>query len=129
MPDRIHINRLTVSARVGVSDAERARPQRLEISLTFPVPTVSAAAAGDDLSLTVDYFAVGETVKRVAAARPRKLLETLAEEIAAAVLAEFTVSAVTLEVRKFILPETNFVSLVIERRAAPAAVAKTPAAR
>jgi dihydroneopterin aldolase len=116
MPDQIHIDRLAVSAHLGVPDEERATPQRLEISLTFPVAGVSAAAAGDDLALTVNYYDVCETVRRVAAERPRRLIETLAEDLCAAVLAEFAVGSVRLEVRKFIIPETNFVSVRIERQ-------------
>ncbi|MDR2463058.1 MAG: dihydroneopterin aldolase, partial [Verrucomicrobiales bacterium] len=115
MPDHIHIDRLTVSARIGVTDAERATEQRLEISLTFPAPTVSAAAAGDDLALTVDYRAVCETLRRVVGERQRRLLETLAEDLAAAVLAEFNVSKVAVEIRKFIISDTNFIGLKIER--------------
>jgi dihydroneopterin aldolase len=118
MPDQIHIERLAVSAHVGVPDEERAKPQKLEISLTFPVATVGAAAANDDLSLTVNYYQVCETLKRVTAERPRKLIETLAEDLCAAVLAEFAIGAVQLEIRKFIIPETKFISIKIERNSA-----------
>jgi dihydroneopterin aldolase len=115
MPDQIHIDRLAVSAFIGVPDSERAQPQRLEISLSFPVRGVSEAAEQDDLSLTVNYFDVCETIKRVTAERPRKLLETLAEDICRAVLEEFPVGNVELEIRKFIIPETRFISLKITR--------------
>ena len=64
-------------------DAERAAAQKLLISLDLAVDSFARAAASDDVSLTVDYFAVTERVKALIAQRPRKLLETLAEEIAA----------------------------------------------
>ncbi|MDR1146393.1 MAG: dihydroneopterin aldolase [Verrucomicrobiales bacterium] len=113
--DQIHIDRLTVSARLGVTDEERAQPQRLEVSLTLTPPSLAAAAATDDLALTVDYFQVCETVKHSAGARPRRLLETLAADLCAVILTEFKVSAVTVEVRKFIIPTTRFVSVTMTR--------------
>jgi dihydroneopterin aldolase len=53
----------------------------------------------------------------VAAARPRKLIETLAEEIAQAILAGFAVKKVEVEIRKFILPDAEWVGVAIERKA------------
>src|SRR6266853_1783154 len=70
---------------------------------------------GDDLRNTVDYFAVCQAVKALAGARPRRLIETLAEEIAAAVLRDFAVAAVEVELRKFILPDTAFVAVKLRR--------------
>ena len=47
--------------------------------------------------------------------RGRALIETLAEEIAAELLARFPLQAVELELRKFILPDTAFVAVRIRR--------------
>jgi 7,8-dihydroneopterin aldolase/epimerase/oxygenase len=116
MADHIHIERLELTAQIGVPDAERAAPQRLTVSLTLE-PARGFAALGDDLAKTVDYFAVCEAVKALAAARPRKLIETLAEEIAALVLARFAVRAVEVELRKFILPDTAHVAVRVQRAA------------
>lgn len=114
MPDCIHIEQLELSAHIGAPDAERAAPQRLTVSLTLE-PARGFGALDEDLAKTVDYFAVCEAVKTLAAARPRKLIETLAEEIAALVLERFTVRAVEVELRKYILPDTAHVAVRIRR--------------
>ncbi len=72
-------------------------------------------AKTDDLSQTVNYFDVAQRIRLVAAKRPRKLLETLAEELAAEILAVYPVRKVALEIKKFILPDTRHVSVRIER--------------
>jgi phosphoglycolate phosphatase/dihydroneopterin aldolase len=64
---------------------------------------------------TVNYADVVQRVKEVAARRARKLLETLAEEIATDVLKGFPIRKIGLEIKKFVLPETQYVSVKIER--------------
>jgi phosphoglycolate phosphatase/dihydroneopterin aldolase len=54
-------------------------------------------------------------MKSLVAQRPRKLLETLAEEIAADLLKTFPIQKLTLEIKKFILPDTRHVSVQIVR--------------
>jgi dihydroneopterin aldolase len=112
--DCIIIEQLELTAHIGVPDAERAAPQRLTVSLRLEI-SGDFRALDDDLAKTVDYFAVCETVKALAAGRPRRLIETLAEEIAAAVLSGFAVAAVEVELRKFILPDTAFVAARLRR--------------
>jgi dihydroneopterin aldolase len=48
-------------------------------------------------------------------ARPRLLLETLAEEIAAELLARFPLRAIDVDLRKYILPDTAYVAVQIRR--------------
>jgi dihydroneopterin aldolase len=115
MSDLIRVLDLEVQAHIGVSEKERAQPQRLLISLEMEVDSLAHAAATDDLALTVDYFTVAQRVKTVAAERPRHLLETLAEEIAADLLKHFPIPKLTLEIKKFILPDARYVSVKIER--------------
>lgn len=114
MPDLIHVEQLELLARLGVPDDERATPQRLALNLTIE-PENDFRALGDCIENTVDYFVVAQTVQQLAAARPRRLLETLAEEIAHAVLTTFAVRAVEVELRKFILPDTAFVAVRLKR--------------
>ena len=117
MPDRIIIQELELSARIGVPDTERAAPQRLTVSLALE-PASGLAGLGDDLSRTIDYFQVSKAVQALACSRPRKLIETLAEEIATALLADYPLVAVELELRKYILPETAFVAVKLQRERA-----------
>ena len=112
--DRIHIEQLVLRARVGVPTDERAEAQRLTVSLTLELRN-PIAECRDELERTVDYFAVCERVKAIAASGERRLIETLAEEIAGLILREFTVRAVEVELRKFILPDTACVAVRLRR--------------
>lgn len=113
-PDTILINGLEVLTYIGVPDEERAEEQALRVFLEIETP-LTAAAASDDVAQTIDYAAVCAAVRALAAERPRKLIETLAEEIAWLVLSRFGAEAVTISIRKFILPETESVGLKIRR--------------
>ena len=112
--DTIRISQLELHAHIGVPDEERAAPQRLTVNLTLE-PARPLSGLDDDLARTVDYFAVCRAVQALAAGRPSKLIETLAGEIAALVLARFAVSAVEVELRKYILPDTQFVAVTLRR--------------
>jgi dihydroneopterin aldolase len=114
MEDRILITQLELMAHVGVPPAERGRAQRLTVSLRlFPVRGLAGLA--DDLANTVDYAAVCTAVRHVAESKQRRLIETLAEDIAALLIARFPLSAVEIELRKYILPATEYVAVHIRR--------------
>lgn len=113
--DSIVINKLEVFYRVGVPDAERTEPQRLLLTVEMD-RDFTAAAVGDDLAATIDYYAVTQRLLRFGEGRSWKLIETLAEEIARTILNEFRPEAVRVEVRKFIIPETRYVAVRVERR-------------
>lgn len=114
MADTILIRSLELSARIGVPEEERANPQRLTVSLALE-PQAGFAGLGDDITRAVDYFQVCLAVKELAKARPRALIETLAEEIAALLLERFPLRAAEVELRKFILSDTEFVAVKIRR--------------
>jgi dihydroneopterin aldolase len=119
MSDLIRVIDLEVFAHLGVPDEERREPQRLLVSLEMSVATFAHAAKTDDLARTVNYFDVVHRVKALAGKRPRKLLETLAEEIATDILKTYPVQKIVLEIKKFILPDAQFVSVRIERAHPP----------
>ena len=106
----IHISELELFSHIGVPDAEREHPQRLTVSITLFLRT-EFASMDDDLSKTVDYYALTRRVRALAAERPRNLIETLAAEIVECILTEFDVPRVELELRKYILPDTAYVSV------------------
>jgi 7,8-dihydroneopterin aldolase/epimerase/oxygenase len=108
--DTITLADLEVRYRVGVPDAERAEPQRLLLTVEMR-RDFTRAAAGDDLRETIDYFAVSRRLLAFGEGRSWKLIETLAVDIAAMVLADFGAEAVTVEVKKFIIPEARHVSV------------------
>ena len=114
MPDRILIESLELSSRIGVPDEERAQPQRLTANLVLE-PIRDFRALDDRLENTVDYFVLSECVKALSLARPRHLLETLAGEIASELLARFPLRSVEIELRKYVLPDTAFVAVKLRR--------------
>lgn len=97
--DRIELRGLRVFATHGVGEAERHSPQPFEIDLDIVVDT-STAADSDDLSDTSDYAAAADAAYEVMMGPPRRLLESLAEDIAQKILQDTHVSAVTVGLRK-----------------------------
>ncbi len=117
MSDLIRISRLRLETLLGVPDAERAAPQAFLVSVEIGLDHGSVSAGRrDNLSQTVDYAAVADALRGVAADRPRKLIEALAEDLADAVLRFRGVAGVVVTLEKFILPDAESVGLRIERR-------------
>lgn len=114
MNDTILVKGLVVPLFIGVPDEERASQQVIKIHLEL-VPENGFSGLNDDIERTVNYYEVSQRVRQLAADRPRKLIETLAEEIAEMILSEFAVVEVVLEIEKFILPDTDFVGLRMKR--------------
>jgi dihydroneopterin aldolase len=112
--DRIHIEELEVFARVGVPDEERASAQRLSFNITF-WPTRHKPELEDELARTVDYSAVCAAMRQFVQTRSDRLIETLADALAIHLLELFAMQRVTIELRKFVLPEVKFVSVTVTR--------------
>jgi FolB domain-containing protein len=112
--DTITISDLEVFYCVGVPDEERAKPQRLLLTVELE-HDFRAAAVEDELSDTIDYFAVSQRLLKFGEGVHWKLIETLAVDIAQMILEEFTPHSVTVEVKKFILPQTRYVSARVTR--------------
>lgn len=106
----ILIQGLEVFARVGVPEEERARPQRLLVNAVVE-PLIAFDELGDEIARTVDYDAASRRLAEIAAERPRKLIETLASEMAGALIGEFPARRAEIEIRKFILPQTEHVAV------------------
>lgn len=113
-PDTITLCDLEVRYRVGVPDEERSHPQRLLLTIELDLD-VSPAARSDDLTRTINYFAVSRRLLGLGEGRQWRLIETLAHEIADLLLSEYPAEAVRVEVKKFILPETRYVSVRVAR--------------
>ncbi len=113
--DKISIVDLEVFYRVGVPDAERAQPQKLWLTVEME-SDFAAAAKSDSLTDTMDYFALTQKLLKFGDGREWKLIETLAANIAEMVLAEFKPQSVSVEVKKFIIPQAKYVSVFIFRQ-------------
>ena len=114
MNDHVHIHQLEVFAHIGVPDDERASPQRLIFNITF-WPTHPAPKLEDDLARTVDYAAVCAEVKNFVQGRADRLIETLADALASHLLEVFEMQRITIELRKFVFPDVEFVSVTVTR--------------
>jgi dihydroneopterin aldolase len=100
MPDILILQRLRFFARHGMLPAENAHGQFFEVSVRLELP-LAPAAQGDDLSLTVDYQDVYNMIAKVLEGPRHKLVETLAELVAAELLKTFSlVEAVEVEIMK-----------------------------
>ena len=111
----IRITDLEVFYRVGITDEERAKPQRLLISVDMEFDLTSAAAT-DRIEETIDYQQVAQKLLRHGDGRSWNLLEKLATDLADLILAEFQPQAVTIEVKKFPIPQARFVSVALTRK-------------
>jgi dihydroneopterin aldolase len=112
--DTITLCDLEVFYCVGVPDAERAQPQRLLLTIEL-THDFTAAAAADDLTRTIDYYAVSRRLLNYGEGRSWRLIEKLAADIAATLLAEFHPATVCVEVKKFIIPEARHVAVRLTR--------------
>lgn len=112
--DVIRIERIELLARIGVPDEERAQPQRLTINLAF-WPNKSGAQLNDDIAQAVNYAAVCAEVRNFVERRSDKLIETLADKLALHLLELFGIRRITIELRKYILPDVEFVSVTVTR--------------
>ena len=118
VPDEIHVANLALNVRVGVSDEEQAQAQRLTVSLTLR-PARGFGGLEDRIENTVNYAAVCAAVRALAATHPRRLIETLALDVADEILARFAVASVDVELRKYILSDTDYVAVRLSRQRSP----------
>lgn len=112
--DKITIKDLEVNTQIGVTTAEREHPQRLLISIEME-RDLAEAGRTDMESATTPYDVVADLVREVVSKRPRKLIEAVADEIADAILSRRLAVAVTIQVKKFSIPHSQYVSVEIRR--------------
>ncbi len=107
---KITIVDLEVYYCVGVTDEERAQPQRLLLTVDMNFD-FSSAAVSDRIERTINYQTVAEDLLCFGQGRSWKLVEKLADNIAERVLAEYKPQGVLVEVKKFSIPQARFVSV------------------
>jgi dihydroneopterin aldolase len=112
--DEIRIEELELFVRLGVPESERAQPQRVTLSFVLESGK-SFSEARDDLARTIDYGEVCEEVKHFTNGRVFQLIETMSDQIATHLLERFPLQSVEVELRKFVRPDTRFISARIKR--------------
>jgi len=118
--DIVFIRELRADAVIGVYDWERSIRQTLVLDLEMAWDN-RPAAAGDALGAALDYAAVSSRVIACIEGSSYQLLEALAEDLAALVLAEFGVPWLRLRLCKpGAVQQARDVGVLIERGARPA---------
>ena len=112
--DRIHIEGIEVLAHIGVPEGERAAAQRLRFNVTY-WPIHPMQELNDEIEQAVNYAAVCAELRKFVEQRRDKLIETLANAVGLHLLATFEIRRVAVELRKYILPEVEFVSVIVTR--------------
>jgi FolB domain-containing protein len=116
--DTIHVEQLEMFAHVGVPDDERNAPQRITVTVTA-WPNASLHGLGDDISRAVNYSVIARAARDIVHERRDKLIETLAEAVAAQLLKILPIRRVRIELRKFVLPDAAHVSVTLTRERLP----------
>lgn len=118
MTDLVSVKGLRLSARVGVTEEERAAPQGVVVDLVVSANLVPAGFS-DDLTDTIDYASLISSIAAVVEKEEARLLETLAQRIVNEVEKIKEATGCTVEVSKEIVPvpeKVDQVSVRIERQ-------------
>jgi dihydroneopterin aldolase len=97
--DYIRLNKMVFRGYHGVWDEERQVGQRFEVDVEFIVD-IKTAAASDSIKDTIDLYKVYQVVENIVTRKSFKLVETLAETIATALLKQFPAQELRVCVRK-----------------------------
>ena len=115
--DKILISAIDCVAAIGVTPEERTMKQRLSIDVEIWTDA-SIPAQHDSLKDALDYSKVAAVVMNVCQSRAFHLIETVAEQLASSVLADFPTPQVRVLVRKIspvLEPRVGHVSVEIIR--------------
>jgi dihydroneopterin aldolase len=117
MADRIILDGIACDCLIGVDEEERLGVRPLRIGLDIETDCREPGHS-DEIATALDYRALADRVRSLAAASAFRLIEALAEAIAAAVLEEFpAASVVTVRIDKpGALPGVGVVAVEITRR-------------
>ena len=105
-----------VSGHIGVSEEERATAQTLAVTLRFRT-FGRFQDLNDAFSKTVDYSEVAAELSRFVSESKYSLIETLVSQLADHMIKKFRLAYLEVELKKFVLPDTNYVSVRAVRRA------------
>ena len=106
---------LEVFYRVGISEEERVKPQRLLLTLDIKFDFSSAAVSGR-IGRTIDYYEVTQRLLKLGETRSWRLIESVAADVADRILSEFRPESVMVEVKKFSIPEARYVSVSLTKQ-------------
>lgn len=113
--DKLSITEISALALIGTLDWEQHTPQTILCDVTLSVDT-ALVAQSDALHATVNYDQLTEVLRAFIGANHFQLIETLADRLAAHLLAEFPIAWIQLTVHKpHALSVARNISVTVER--------------
>jgi dihydroneopterin aldolase len=113
----VFLRDMVLTASIGIYPHEHAAAQRIRVNVDLGVDEDPALTGIDELPRVVDYEKVANAVRAIAGAGHTKLVETLAERIAGACMADNRVRIVRIRIEKLdIFPDAVSAGVEIERR-------------
>jgi dihydroneopterin aldolase len=110
----VFIRDLVLVCTIGVHRHERTASQRIRLNLDLAVS--ESQDLNDDLANVVCYEKIASGVRELVARRHIKLVETLADEVAALCLEDKRVRSIRVRVEKLdVFPDAGSVGVEIER--------------
>jgi 7,8-dihydroneopterin aldolase/epimerase/oxygenase len=117
-PRRVFVRDMEVMASVGIFEVEKRYEQRIVVSIDLDVVD-SYDGVSEQITDVLDYSRVVHGVEQLVQSMHFKLIETLAERIAAQCLADARVLAVSVRIEKpDIMPGCRSVGIEINRHRA-----------
>jgi len=114
--DKIFLNDLHIDTIIGIYDWERETLQTLSFDLEMDWD-IRHAAKSDNITDTLDYGAIANTIVEFVEASRYQLIETLAEDLCALLLNKFPIPKLKLTLSKPVaLHGKNTARIVIERQ-------------
>lgn len=116
--DWLRLTGIQAYGHLGVTLKERELGQRVEADVELAYDPPASGRRPDALSACFDYEDVCRVVRAQIGMARCRLIETLAEELALAILAEFDPPRVRVRLRKFHVPVADFSGVpevVVER--------------
>jgi dihydroneopterin aldolase len=118
--DTVYVHGLAVDTVIGIFDWEREIRQKVVLDVEMAVD-ISPSAATEDIDRTVSYKDVSDRLTQFIEQSKFLLVETMAEEIAGLILAEFAVPFVRIKLGKpDAIANACDVGVIIERGQKPA---------
>jgi len=113
--DKIFLNDLKVDTIIGIYDWERETLQTLGFDLEIDWD-IRKSAKSDDITDTLDYGAIAQTIVSFVEASNYQLIETLAEDLCTILLKQYPIPKLKLTLSKPVaLHGQNMAKIVIER--------------
>lgn len=113
--DKIVISGVSVSTICGVFEWEKVSPRQIILDIELSV-SLQHAGKTDDLSDTVDYDSITNTLVNYIQSKNFNLIETIAEECADQILKNNKIMGVSITVHKpNAMPSAKCVSVCIQR--------------